>query len=89
MFETCPWCGTPHIKDPDNWKIGSLNNRKAIVGICPETTCLFNDESGIPFTCVDEDIYNNPLLYYWVLQINLYRQRTIDSTMMQQTNTRR
>ena len=60
MFETCPWCGTPHIKDPDNWKIGSLNNRKAIIGICPETTCLFNDESGIPFTCVDEDIYNNP-----------------------------
>jgi hypothetical protein len=60
MFETCPWCGTPHIKDPDNWKIGSLNNRKAIVGICPETTCLFNDESGMPFTCVDEDIYNNP-----------------------------
>ena len=58
MFETCPWCGSETIGDPHNWNIGKLHDRKALIGRCEGEDCPFH--SGIPFTPVDEDIYNNP-----------------------------
>jgi hypothetical protein len=60
MFEACPWCGDQSIRDPNNWNVGTLNGRETLIGKCVQSECIFSEESGIPFTCVDEDIYNNP-----------------------------
>jgi len=60
MFESCPWCGDSSVKDPSQWEIGLLNNRDSLIGKCAEVNCIFSTKEGIPFTCIDEDIYNNP-----------------------------
>ena len=60
MFESCPWCGDSSVKDPLQWQIGLLNNRDALIGKCAAISCIFSEKEGIPFTCLDEDIYNNP-----------------------------
>ena len=60
MFENCPWCGDSSITDPHNWEIGTLNEREALIGKCKGQGCPYDSEEGIPFTTVDDDIYNNP-----------------------------
>lgn len=60
MFENCPWCGDSSISDPNNWSIGKLNERDSLIGKCKSEGCPYNCEEGIPFTPVDDDIYNNP-----------------------------
>lgn len=60
MFESCPWCGSDSIVDPHNWEIGRIRERKALIGRCKGDGCPYDSEEGIPFTPVDEDIYNNP-----------------------------
>ena len=60
MFEVCPWCNCESIRKASNWSIKDLKGRKSLFGRCEGEDCIFNSESGIPFTCVDEDIYNNP-----------------------------
>ena len=61
QFELCPWCGDESdsgVKNPNNWGITELNGQKSLLGVCPIETCLFH--KGIPFTCVDDDLYLNP-----------------------------
>tara|TARA_B100000767_G_C19778333_1_gene544216 strand:+ start:653 stop:5827 length:5175 start_codon:yes stop_codon:yes gene_type:complete len=61
QFELCPWCGDDSdagVKSPSNWKIADLNGQKSLLGTCPIETCLFHE--GIPFTCIDDDLYLNP-----------------------------
>ena len=60
MFDECPWCGCESIGNPHNWDLGRLRGRKTLIGRCQGEDCPYNSESGIPFTPVDEDIYNNP-----------------------------
>lgn len=60
MFESCPWCGDDSITDPHNWSIGQISGREALIGRCNGVDCPYDNDEGIPFTCVDEDIYNNP-----------------------------
>ncbi len=60
MFEKCPWCGDKSIANPHNWMIGELNGRDALIGRCEGDQCPYNCDEGIPFTPVDDDIYNNP-----------------------------
>jgi hypothetical protein len=60
MFESCPWCGDKTLSNASQWSIGKLNDLPSLIGRCPQQHCPFSDEKGIPFTCVDEDIYNNP-----------------------------
>ena len=60
MFEACPWCGDDSVRDPNNWQMSQLNGKEALIGRCSDVECIFHGESGIPFTCIDEDIYNNP-----------------------------
>ena len=60
MFEKCPWCGDSSISDPNNWSIGKLNERDSLIGKCKSDGCPYDCEEGIPFTPVDDDIYNNP-----------------------------
>ena len=64
QFDICPWCGDDSddgIRSPDNWRIGTLNEKPALIGTCGIENCLFNDEHhGVPFTPIDDDIYLNP-----------------------------
>ena len=60
MFEACPWCGDDSVRDPNNWQMSQINGKEALIGRCSDVECIFHGESGIPFTCIDEDIYNNP-----------------------------
>ena len=39
---------------------GQIEVAKTLIGRCQGEDCPYNSESGIPFTPVDEDIYNNP-----------------------------
>ena len=58
QFERCPWCGSQSLGEASSWEIGDLNNQPALKGRCQDDACLFHD--GVPFTCVDDDIYINP-----------------------------
>ena len=56
QFERCPWCESTFGEAL--WEIGDLTPT-SIERRCQDETCLFHD--GVPFTCVDDDIYINPL----------------------------
>lgn len=64
QFEVCPWCGDDSedgIKNPKQWNIGNLNGKKCLMGVCSDSNCIFGDDQhGIPFTPIDDDIYLNP-----------------------------
>jgi len=73
QFEVCPWCGSndeKSIRSPQNWDVCDnqgkgdfvwsrpLNERASLNGRCLSKGCMLKD--GVPFTCIDEDIYLNP-----------------------------
>ena len=64
QFDVCPWCGDDSdsgIRNAKCWSIGELNGHKCLKGHCANSDCLFSeDNGGIPFSCVDDDLYLNP-----------------------------
>ena len=65
QFPTCPWCGDKSVGEVENYQITTPTNtpswakNKPILSIkCKSKSCPFSE--GVPFTCVDEDMYFNP-----------------------------
>ena len=60
MFEACPWCGSKEMAEHACWDIDESRPTFALRGRCPAEGCVFNSEEGIPFSCIDEDLYLHP-----------------------------
>jgi hypothetical protein len=61
QFPTCPWCGDSSVGDARNYQIipQDWSRDKPVLHVaCKSSVCPFS--TGVPFTCVDEDIYLNP-----------------------------
>ena len=61
QFPACPWCGDESVGDGANYGISvqPWSRDKPVLHVaCDNSECPFS--SGVPFTCVDEDIYLNP-----------------------------
>lgn len=58
----CPWCGCDFT---DKKKFGyralaTADGEKSVRFVCPDTSCRFSAEPGLPVYVVDEDIYASP-----------------------------
>jgi len=61
QFPNCPWCGDSSVGDVKKYEIVKMSwsKERPVLSIkCAGESCPFNE--GVPFTCVDEDIYLNP-----------------------------
>jgi hypothetical protein len=64
QFRTCPWCGDDSVGDVENWEIIDVPSPigsgliPKLVGRCTMSSCIFDE--GLPFSCVDEDLYLHP-----------------------------
>jgi hypothetical protein len=60
LLDNCPWCGNSEEEPRDRAKMWSYDNKKKTFrGKCSNQECIVS-KVDIPFTCIDEEIYNNP-----------------------------
>ena len=59
QLDKCPWCGHRDAEIKQRARLWTLNENNRIRGKCSNDECVLSTRD-IPFSCVDDDLYDNP-----------------------------